>query len=407
MIRPPIFAIAFLLLFTGCATKESPRTDQLLDNLEPHVLSLFRKSQQAFQQGHYQEALALIDSVEANAPELPDMYFFRGTIYMALRQFDNAKRQFERTLEIYPNYPGAWLRMGDISLEFSNQDEAIHQYKSEQRIRPQSEAALKLGRIYTDRGEGDSAQVYFEQAIELDTTNASAHFLYGQLLEKLGKYEDAIFHSHRAFVLEPGNTNYQFVVGSQLFRSGRSTEARTHLEQAANALPYYYPAQYTMGQLLTQLGQHEQAKYYLAQADSARVIFQQINLTEQAINRYPTQASYWVQLGKLYHKAQMFDRATQAFTRALSVEPNHFDAQFELAKLMMAAGNTPGAIQGFQYLLSTDSTHIEVRLSLGLAFAITGNCADAKRAWETVLSYQPGNIAAKGYLAGLCQYQAQ
>ena len=202
--------------------------------------------------------------------------------------------------------------------------------------------------------------------------------------------------------MNPDNANYTLVVGSLLFRMGALEQAQPYLEEAVAALPSFYPAQYTIGQLLLQLGDEERAQYHLAQADTARALFQQITQVERAINRFPAEAAYRVQLGELYHQASMYDRAAQAFEAATRLDAQNNRAHFGLGKTMMAQGNTTRALIQFHRVVRSDPTHIDAWLSLGLAYTVTGNCTEARAAWTSALSVDPENVPARNYLNDLC-----
>lgn len=388
------------------------RSEATRKALDPRVKAMLLEGEAAFQRGHYQQALTLADSAASYEPALPDLYFFKGNVYSALRQFDLANIAFQKTVELDPEFEGAWMRMGDLSLERGMSGDAIRFYHRELNVKPASGIYEKLGTVYAASGMADSAGHAFARAIELDSTNTSAHMLYGQLLEKMGDYPRALVHSRKALSLQPGTANYQFAVGAQLFRSGQIAEARPYLKQAADALPLHYPAQYNLGQVLLRLGVEEEARHYLARADSARLLLKEITVLESAVARNPNHVDPWIRLGQLFHRAEMYERSSDMFNTALVVAPGNLDAQIWLAKLAIAAGNPADAIQRLKLVLFEDPGRIEAQLNIGLAYAIMGQCSEARVALERVVNaplQEASKIhqaTASGYLSGLCSYSA-
>ncbi|MEZ4699070.1 MAG: tetratricopeptide repeat protein [Rhodothermales bacterium] len=398
------------VVLAGCAADEPARpvsrTDALRAALDPRLRALLLEGDEAFQQGRYAVALALADSVGRQAPELADVPFFQGNVWMRLNRYADARAAFERVLALDPYFPGAWQRLGDIAGELGQPAEAVRYYRKEAALAPRSEVYEKLGVVYAEAGVPDSARWAYDRALELDSTNADAQLLYGQFLEKLGAYEEALVHSRAALALRPDHANYRFAVGAQLYRTGRLEEARRYLQQAADALPLHYPAQYNLGQVLLRLGREDEARVYLARADTARVLMADITATEEAVARDPDAPAIWVHLGRLYHRAGVMDRAEEAFARAEALAPDNLDARSGLARIAMANGRTNEAIQRFSSILKADPRRIDDRLALGLAYAVTGDCSNAREAWNGVLRQQPDHPTARGYLDGLCAFQA-
>ncbi len=401
--------IVFALFWTGCSSDDAKltRTDAPPRTVAPAVRDLLLEGQEDYQLGFYQRALALADSAEAYHGELADIHFLRGNVYLGMKRLDAAREAFRQVVKLDPTLAGAWMKLGDIELEFGNPNEAVRLYRKEEEIHPHSALYEQLGQIYADAGVADSARMAYSNAIALDSLNATAHMMYGQLLEKLGDYDSALIYSRNALALNPNSPNYQFVVGSQLFRSGHPEEAGKYLKQAADALPLHYPAQYNLGQVLLRLGRDDEAHYYLVRADSARLLMDRISRLEQATSFNPSQIENWRRLGHLYRTAEMYDRAVEAFSMAASMQPGNLEVQRSLAETLVASGNTVEGIKLFLAILSFDETNVDVWLRLGLAYAVVGICDEAKIAWETALRHSPGNVAAMGYLSGLCQYVSE
>ncbi len=411
-LRAVVLAVT-VTLWVGCARQtdapppaESP-TDALRRTLDPAVRALLLEGDAAFQEGRYGRALALADSAETRVPMLADIPYFRGNVYMAQQRYAEAYAAFQRVIALDSTFAGAWMRRGDIAVALGNAGEAVRAYRREALLAPTSAVYEKLGVQYAEAGVADSARWAYERALTMDSTNADAHLLYGQFLEKLGAYDEALVHSRRALALRPDNPNARFAVGVQLYRTGRLEEAVPYLRQAAEALPLHYPAQYNLAQVLQRLDRSDEAAAYQARADTARVLLGDITVTEEAAAREPGQVRHWIRLGRLYHRAGLYDRATQSFERAEDVDRGNLDAASGLATVAMALGRMNEAIQRLETVRQADPDRLEDRRTLGLAYAVSGRCPDARREWEAVRARNPGDETVRNYLEGLCRYQAQ
>ena len=103
--------------------------------------------------------------------------------------------------------------------------DAITHYQAEREIAESSNLMLELGRAYARLGEPDSARMAYEQALVLDSTNATAYMWLGQLHEELGEFEQALTYSREGLRLRPDDLDYKYIIGSLLYRSGQVDEA--------------------------------------------------------------------------------------------------------------------------------------------------------------------------------------
>lgn len=400
---------AALTFWIGCSSDDASDgeredgTEVARDTLDARVETFLLQAEEAYQSGSYERALALADSAEEYGPGAAVIPFFRGSVYTAMGRFDAAQEAYQGAVERDPEYPEAYLRMGDNAFQRSNYREALQFYKKEEEIAPSSDLYVKLGRAYAELGEADSARSAYEQAVARDSTNADAHMMFGQFLEEVGDIEEALNHSRKALSLQPDHPNYQYAVGAQLYQLGELEEAVEHLKRAADERLLHYPAQHNLGQVLMRLGREEEANYYLARGDSARELMDQISSAQDAISRNPDDIENWIRLGELYRAADAPDQALETFKRAANVEPENLSVHSNMAELLLEHGNAEEAIRRFETILDADPSRVEARLHLGRAYAEVGNCDEARRSWETVLEERPDEAEAKEYLAELCQ----
>ncbi len=405
MKRIVIALTVLLLIGAGCSSGSEQEslsvTEQKRRSVDPKVGQFLLEAQRAYERGAYGMALALSDSAEAYAPDLADLHFLRGVVYTQLNQLHVAQAAYETVLELDPAYPGARFNMGLNAFRRGQLRDAIDYYQAEQELEASSNLMLELGRVYAKLGEPDSARVVYEQALTLDSTNATAYMWLGQLHEELGEFEQALTYSSQGLRLKPDNLDYKYIIGSLLFRTGQVEEAVAYLEPVADGRPWHHGAQFNLGQVLMRLGREEDAQRYFAQADSAQQLQQKINEAQDAINADPENLDSWVNLAALLRQAGQLDRAIEAYKVAVSLEPRNLFLQSNLALLMMESGDTEAAIRRYRAILNLDSTLADVWLNLGVAYANADREEAARAAWQRTLKYKPGHPTARTYLARL------
>jgi tetratricopeptide (TPR) repeat protein len=124
-----------------------------------------------------------------------------------------------------------------------------------------SALAEALGTAASVSGEWDRAEVYLEDAVRKDATNAVAwNNLACVLLEREnGSIEHALFAVNKALALKPGDYNYRETRGEAFLRQHRWHEAVDDLEYAANGMPESPIVHRALYKAYTGLGKNELA----------------------------------------------------------------------------------------------------------------------------------------------------
>lgn len=387
----------------GCASQEQQmtKTERQRLVLDPKVQRFLLESQAAFEDGNYVVAIALTDSAEKMAPDLADIHFMRGRIYTEMNRLDVANAAYEVVLETDPQYRGAHMNLGINHARRGDLRDAIKRFRQEEALAPNTNLYLEIGRAYAKLGEADSARTAYQEAIRLDSTNATAHMWLGQLFEEMGDFEQALEHSRRGAEIRPENLDYQYIIGSQLFRMGRVEEAEPYLRRVADARVWHHGAQYNLGQALMRLGKEAEANVYLERADEAQQIQQSINEAQEVINRDPNDLEAWMNLSEAHRKGQMYDRAAEALKVALTLAPWDLNLHTNLATALLESGETAAAIRRYHLVLRQDSTFTDAWVNLGVAYGNNGHYAEARRAWNRALRSDPRNQTARAFLAQL------
>lgn len=398
-------ALTLAVSTTGCGAEEDDLTptERQRRLVGPIVGKFLVEGQRAYERGSYTMALAMTDSAEQYAPELADLHFLRGNVYLQLNQLGVAEAAFRHVMRSDPQYRGARFNMGLIAYRQDKLRDAIDWFKQEDELEANSNVSLELGRAYAKLGEPDSAQTAYEKAIRLDSTNSTAMMWLGQLYEELGEMEQALEASKAGLKLRPDDTDYKYVVGSLLFRLGEVDEAEPYLRSVAADRPWHHGAQFNMGQVLMRLGDEDAAKVYFTQADSAQQIQEKLSDAEEAINRDPNNLQNWVEMALLLREIGEVDRAIEALKIATTLHPRNLHLQSNLALLLMENEEYDAAIGRYRAILVVDSTLADVWLNLGAAYANAGYPDEARYSWEKVQQLKPGHPAAREYLSRISE----
>ncbi len=237
---------------------------------------LFVRFGKAFQGGRFDEALGLIDELDALAPGAPQVAWHRARCLEALGRFDEIGAELDRVLAKAPDYAPALLMRARYTAdgEGPDGDEAAGALTPEQALRralglqPDNVEALELlsGLLRYHEGEGSEAAraeaaALLDRAIRLaparvDLLETRANALRAQAQREgpqAGLDIDCIEDAHgvlwhrpsllnaladyeRCFALD-GHPRHAASMGELLLQLGRAEEAITRLDEALAALP--------------------------------------------------------------------------------------------------------------------------------------------------------------------------
>jgi len=134
----------------------------------------------------------------------------RGVALARMGQLDQAIAQFQRTLEIAPNYAEAHNNLGSTLLLKGQLDEALVQYQNALNIRPSYiDARYNLGNALFQKGRIDEAIGQYQKVLEINPNDFDAHLKLGNALAKKTLLNEAIAQYQEALRLRPDDSNAQ------------------------------------------------------------------------------------------------------------------------------------------------------------------------------------------------------
>ena len=131
--------------------------------------------------------------------------FYNNGSKMAIAQdFIGAIEQFNKAIELKPNFARAYLNRAFIHSKLGNYKESINDYTFYLKLKPEDPDILNnRGIIYKELGNYKAALNDFNNAISIDNDNALFHFNKGNLLIEMKKFEEGISEIKIAEELNP------------------------------------------------------------------------------------------------------------------------------------------------------------------------------------------------------------
>jgi tetratricopeptide (TPR) repeat protein len=141
-------------------------------------------------------------------------------------------------------------------------------------------------------------------------------------------------------------------------------------------------------------------------SNSDRLFFQALELQEEGewaraavkyenlLQIYGDMADILVNLGSCYFYQKNQLKAEELFRRALTLEPDHVEANYNLANILSARGELETAVGYYSNALATDPEFTAAHFNLARVLDKLGRKRAAKACWQAYLELEPNSIFA-------------
>lgn len=159
----------------------------------------------------YEEALKLYEKIlgfdfleEEKENVLSQVYCNRGYIFLNLNKTDEAIENFQKALELKPNYFEACFNLGNAYFQKRDFLSAEKNYQRALKLNKKIPLIyFQLGRLYTEWNKKEKAIQYYKKLIALQPNNYMGLYNLGLLYRDLGKKEEAAKYLEKAIRLNP------------------------------------------------------------------------------------------------------------------------------------------------------------------------------------------------------------
>jgi tetratricopeptide (TPR) repeat protein len=155
-----------------------------------------------------------------------------------------AIRDYERALELNPDFADAHVNLGNALRQSGRIQESIGQYEQALRIRPDfAKAHNAFGIALVRVGRVTEAIGHWEQALRLKPEYFEAHNNLGKALVMVGRIPEAVEHYQQSLQIYPESFLTHYNLGEAFEKLGRTPEAIQQYQQALRIQPDFAEAQ--------------------------------------------------------------------------------------------------------------------------------------------------------------------
>lgn len=277
----------------------------------------------AYHSGQYHEALRWYRREDRLSPT-PETWQNVGNTYLALEEPDSARTAYERALQLAPAHAPVHYALARLSEDLGQFEEALEHAQMALTIDPDDgdyqyavgSALLQLGRL-------EEAEEVLERVVSARPWDHSAQYTLARVWQRLGRggeaarmmkqadearaQESRLRATQRAARANRDSPDAQIALAEDYVRSGRFDDA-IHAYQVARLLD---PTDLMIQQNLASL--------FLRKGD----VHESIARASEVLSKDSTRVPAWVILSAAYARQGDEARSTDAWMRALSIDPEH------------------------------------------------------------------------------------
>ena len=302
-------------------------------------------------------------------------YAREGGDFMRSGKYEEAKKSFKKSIELYPDYALAHEGLGMILVSKGQIDRAIIELETALKLDPERAAAhLNLGIIHLNSKNHDKAQKSFETAIKLNPDIVEAHEGLGLILLSKGDFDKAQMRFESALAIDPERSSAHINLGEIYMNRKELDKAQMEIETALKLEPNFAGAHYRLGLIYIMKKEF----------DKAQMKF------EDALKINPGFADAHYELGTIYMMKKEFDKAERAFRTIYQINPNNPNVCFMLGRVLSMNDRTiQEAISMYNKSLSLMPSNTQGHIELGNLYLIVGNRAQAIEEFKKALKLDP------------------
>ena len=179
------------------------------------------------------EQIRKIEELIKLEPQNITNYFNLGNIYIKLKNYNLALKNFQITIDIDKNFIQGYNNLGNINKELKNTKEAINFFKQAIKIDPNYiNAAYNLANIYSEIGEYEKAGECYKKILKINPSYIPALNNFGILLKNINMHNDALKCFEKIIDIDPNFLRAYNNIGTILLETGEVNKAIDNYKKA-------------------------------------------------------------------------------------------------------------------------------------------------------------------------------
>ncbi|MEO5376816.1 MAG: tetratricopeptide repeat protein [Magnetococcus sp. DMHC-6] len=399
------------------------------------IYSILEHARRDFKTGQYNSAKIQCEKALNLDNNQPDAWNLLGMIAQYQGHIDMALKAYRNALTILPGYPDAYHNIVNILSKQNNKIAALEQ--EQKTIYPQpflAQTWRNIANWLQNRVEQTKEQVIIPVALTLAEGNkpeptqnlstiASSYFHITLEKMNLGEIETAENFCRQGLILSPSAADGWTLAGILARKRQDLLASEWALRLATSLQKNYADPWYHLAVTIKFLGRLPEACASMAQACSLQpnnsVWLSQLSIwyqeaeqwtdaletIESALQTTHDNPAIWRQKGHLLFALRRFHEAADIFKKALSLQPQLFENKYHYGIALQNDQQFQESIAIFQQLTKDFPNTSHSWFNLGLSAQQAGQFITAEKAYQQTLQIEPNHLPASYNLSELYHSQ--
>lgn len=326
-----------------------------------------------YNEARYLDALAQLERIVADKPLWADMRYHLGLVKVSLGRAEEGLEDLRQAVAINPSYLKARIMLGVLLGYLGLSQEAIEKLKEVLEERPRyADVHCYLGQIQASLGRLNEAQDSLRAAVSINPNYADAHLRLALVRGALGQTGEAFSELQRVLEIKPDHVEASQIMGHlrRLAGGGREDWRKFLMrlcQEASQRLPRHVDITPDFQDIVSVFSPARDRALYASL----------IKLYRDMASRNPDFADLHDNLGALYVRMEIYDKAIESFRHALEVNPVYVRPRINLYRTLMSLDMFGQAEKEIRLLLGQGLRFPDLYLDLGRALKNLGRLDEA------------------------------
>ena len=276
----------------------------------------------------WKDDLTLWNNVISQYQTVPLAYNNRGLVYLNEGKNDTALQDFNKAIELNPDYAKAYNNRGTLFINENKNDEALKDFDKAIELMPGSEGFhIGRGNALKNKNRFEEALMEYDKAINLRADFAEAFYSRGTLFMNQGNYSQAIAEYSKAINLNPNYIEAYLNRGNSFRDNNQIDNALKDYEKVIILNPNFVLAYFNRGTLYM-----NRSMYDLALKDF-----------DKAIEFNPAYVQAHHNKGNIFYLEKKYAEAITNFSKAIKIKPDYSMSYYSRGLAEYYSGNKNAA----------------------------------------------------------------
>jgi len=315
--------------------------------------------------GDIAKALAELQAVVTGAPDNPVSRYNLARAHAARNEYEQARQQFQKAIELRPDYVLARLALAELQVRHGEFDAA---FKSAEAVlttydKGNFSARLIESAALIGQKKFNESRVLLDAMLKANPGSPDVLFQLGVVNLAENRFKEAEDAFRRSYQLNPANARGLMGIVETEMAQNKTEEALKTLQAESDKAPGRVDLQVVLGDTAARAG-----KFDLA--------LQTFNRALGQVGKAKGQGDIYLRIGEIYRRKGDLNASVQALRKALETLPDNIMVLSELALVLDEGARRPEARKVYEATLKLDPNNGVVLNNLAFLLCETGGDLD-------------------------------